>query len=211
MTQAFNLAQLANNLNTSGQLDASDGLTGLIANANLASSGSASSSTYLRGDRTWASLPASGKILQVVYSQLNTTQSFASSSYNTISGLSCTLTPASTSSRFLVLFSCVWAGQTGHGVAFRMLRNGTFFNQPSGSYSLAHTGNENNGSDGGAFASFSTVDSPATTSSLTYTVATGQESAQTTILGVLSRGATSGEPGYPGNFPTTLTVMEIAS
>lgn len=54
MTAAFNLSQLANNLNTSGQLDATDGLSGLIANTNLASSGTASSSTFLRGDRTWA-------------------------------------------------------------------------------------------------------------------------------------------------------------
>lgn len=54
MTQAFNLAQLANNLNTSGQLDATDGLTGLVTNANLASSGTASSTTFLRGDRVWA-------------------------------------------------------------------------------------------------------------------------------------------------------------
>jgi hypothetical protein len=30
MTQAFNLAQLANNLNTSGQLDATDGLSGTL-------------------------------------------------------------------------------------------------------------------------------------------------------------------------------------
>jgi hypothetical protein len=30
MTQAFNLSQLANNLNTSGQLDATDGLTGAV-------------------------------------------------------------------------------------------------------------------------------------------------------------------------------------
>lgn len=35
MTQAFNLAQLANNINTSGQLDASDGLFGTIPTANL--------------------------------------------------------------------------------------------------------------------------------------------------------------------------------
>jgi hypothetical protein len=34
MTQAFNLAQLANNLNTSGQLDASDGLSGALPIAN---------------------------------------------------------------------------------------------------------------------------------------------------------------------------------
>jgi len=35
MTQAFNLSQLANNLNTSGQLDATDGLTGVVPDANL--------------------------------------------------------------------------------------------------------------------------------------------------------------------------------
>jgi hypothetical protein len=34
MTQAFNLAQLANNLNTSGQLDATDGLSGAVPVAN---------------------------------------------------------------------------------------------------------------------------------------------------------------------------------
>lgn len=34
MTQAFNLAQLANNLNTSGQLDGSDGLSGAVPIAN---------------------------------------------------------------------------------------------------------------------------------------------------------------------------------
>lgn len=34
MTQAFNLSQLANNLNTSGQLDATDGLSGLVPLAN---------------------------------------------------------------------------------------------------------------------------------------------------------------------------------
>jgi hypothetical protein len=34
MTQAFNLSQLANNINTSGQLDATDGLTGSVPLAN---------------------------------------------------------------------------------------------------------------------------------------------------------------------------------
>jgi hypothetical protein len=34
MTQAFNLSQLANNLNTSGQLDATDGLSGVVPVAN---------------------------------------------------------------------------------------------------------------------------------------------------------------------------------
>lgn len=78
MTQAFNLSQLANNLNTAGQLDATDGLTGAVPVANggtgatvastartnlglgtlatLSPSGTANSTTYLRGDNTWATV-----------------------------------------------------------------------------------------------------------------------------------------------------------
>lgn len=152
----------------------------------------------------------SGAVLQVVYSQLNTTQSFASTSYVTISGLSCVITPTSASSRFLILFSCVFGGTPNFASAFRILRNGTFFNQPSGSNSLAHTGNEQSGSGGGSYAAFSTVDSPATTSQLTYTVAFGQESSQTTLIGTLATSGSGSDPAFPGNFPTTLTVLEIA-
>lgn len=101
MTQAFNLAQLANNLNTSGQLDATDGLNGLVANANLASSGTASSSTYLRGDRTWATVTQ--KILQVV--SVTKTDGFSSSSTTPvdITGMSASITPSATSSKILIL------------------------------------------------------------------------------------------------------------
>lgn len=78
MTQAFNLAQLANNLNTSGQLDASDGLYGVLPLANggvgastqsgartnlglgslatVTPSGTGTSSNFLRGDNTWANV-----------------------------------------------------------------------------------------------------------------------------------------------------------
>jgi len=37
-------------------IDASDITTGVIATARLASSGTASASTYLRGDQTWATV-----------------------------------------------------------------------------------------------------------------------------------------------------------
>jgi hypothetical protein len=45
MTQAFNLSQLANNLNTAGQLDATDGLTGAVPVAN----GGTGQTTYSNG------------------------------------------------------------------------------------------------------------------------------------------------------------------
>ena len=49
MTQAFNLSQLANNLNSSGQLDATDGLTGLVPLANCGTGASNTVNTVVAG------------------------------------------------------------------------------------------------------------------------------------------------------------------
>jgi hypothetical protein len=51
MTQAYNLSQLANNLKTAGQLDATDGLAGAVPAAN----GGTGQSTYTTGDILYAS------------------------------------------------------------------------------------------------------------------------------------------------------------
>jgi hypothetical protein len=54
MTSAFNLSQLANKVNTSGQLDANTGLDGIVPVANLGT-GTPTSGKFLRGDGSWAS------------------------------------------------------------------------------------------------------------------------------------------------------------
>ena len=51
MTQAYNLSQLANNLNTAGQLDATDGLVGAVPAAN----GGTGQASYTVGDLLYAS------------------------------------------------------------------------------------------------------------------------------------------------------------
>lgn len=51
-----------NLLGCSGYLPANLG-SGLVPNTNLASSGTASNTTYLRGDRTWGSPPASSSLV----------------------------------------------------------------------------------------------------------------------------------------------------
>jgi hypothetical protein len=57
MTQAFNLSQFANKVNSSGQADATSALTGLVPTANLGT-GTASATTYLAGDQTYKSFPS---------------------------------------------------------------------------------------------------------------------------------------------------------
>lgn len=54
MTSAFNLSQLANKVNTSGQVDATTGLNGIVPVANLGT-GTPTSAKFLRGDGSWAS------------------------------------------------------------------------------------------------------------------------------------------------------------
>jgi len=58
MTQAFNLSQLANNLNSSGQLDATDGLVNAVPVANGGTG--ASSATAARTNLSVPALDGSG-------------------------------------------------------------------------------------------------------------------------------------------------------
>ena len=68
--------------------------------ADLSATGTASSSTYLRGDNAWAT-PSGGKILQVVQGS-TTTQVEVTSTSLTDSGLSASITPSS-GTKILVL------------------------------------------------------------------------------------------------------------
>lgn len=210
MTQAFNLAQLANNLNTSGQLDATDGLNGLVANANLASSGSASSSTYLRGDRVWASLPAFGKVLQVVQTFKTDVSSGTNTSFADIPGLSVSITPSSSTSKVLVI-ACV----TGNGTALNnhlriaLYRNLTQIAMgDAAGVRIRCSGwiyNPDSYGIGSSVTSF--LDSPATTSSTTYKTAASCEG------GTWYINRSSGDPDNvtSGRTVSSITVMEIAA
>lgn len=126
MTAAFNLAQLANNLNTSGQLDATDGLTGLVANANLASSGTASSSTYLRGDRTWQTLTQT--VLRVESYSWATRTSLADPAGTFTTILSGTYTKQSASSTVIAMICLSAYGEyNGSGVTRLNLGSSTVY------------------------------------------------------------------------------------
>ena len=76
MTQAFNLSQFANKLNSSGQADATTSLTGLVPTANLGT-GTANSSSFLAGDQTYKAIttPRSGATTTSTASNVTLTSS----------------------------------------------------------------------------------------------------------------------------------------
>ena len=72
--------------------------------AQLSATGTASSSTFLRGDNSWAAA-GGGKMLQVVSATSTTQTDTTSTSYADCTGITAAITPAATGSKGLVLIS----------------------------------------------------------------------------------------------------------
>ena len=151
-------------------LNATNLTSGTVPLARLGSSGTASSSTFLRGDNTWGSAGATaGQVIQVVSATDTTQRSTTSTSFATGSNtLSVTITPSSTSNKIFITTSFVTSSGT-NGTFFTIYRNGTT--------------NLGNGNVGMAFAivditmniPMTYLDSPSTTSATTYQVYFRQE------------------------------------
>jgi hypothetical protein len=151
-------------------LNGSGSITGL-------SSGAGISASALSGQVPDANAP-SGSVIQIVQTVKTDTWSSTSSSFTDITGLSVTITPSSSSSKILVLGQLVFGQQGGSIWAARLLRDGTLINAGNASGSAArglvnatYSGVYNEQSVPIAF-----LDSPATTSSVTYKIQAATES-----------------------------------
>ena len=116
-----------------------------------------------------------GKVLQVVSTQLDVERSTSSTSYVDITGFSVTITPSSTSSKVWVQGSILWGRSSNNTMWLKMLRGETVINGQN--FSTADTGTFwGSGVDSGYYqlrsAPFSFLDSPNTTSSVTYKIQT---------------------------------------
>ena len=134
--------------------------------AKLTATGTPSSATFLRGDNSWASAGATaGQVIQVVSATYSTAETTSSSSFVT-SNLTVSITPASASNKILILANgvCQSANSTTH-LGLTLYRNST--NLSNDTY-MNHF-YSNAGSNRGQFA-FNYLDSPATTSSTSYTI-----------------------------------------
>jgi hypothetical protein len=149
-----------------------DGTVGL---AQLSATGTKDSTTFLRGDNTFAEA-GGGKILQVVQGTLTTTASRASTSFGD-TGLSVSITPSATSSKVLIMCTML----AGYDLSnqdrprFKLLRDSTEIMGSDASSPGSRTTvvasvprQDDGGGENMVNVNFQFLDSPSTTSAITY-------------------------------------------
>jgi len=178
--------------------------------AMLSATGTADATTFLRGDNAWAAA-GGGKVLQVVAVEKSDTFTTTSTSHADITGLTVDITPSATTSKILVL-STVNGSQAKdlNRTYLRLMRDSTpiFVGDTagnrdplSGSYSTAHT------SIIGAPVGSTILDSPSTTSAVTYkwqVIVTGG-------TGYINRTEQDYDLADQGRWSSTITLMEIGA
>lgn len=124
-----------------------------------------------------------------------TSQNLATATWTDLANLSVTVTPKSASSRFLIMYSInANMGVSGRGFGIQILRNATVVSGPLQSYEV-YSGS---GGDMRVKPSFQYIDSPATTSAITYKL---QASAYN-----------NGAIGFQESaFYSSITVLELAA
>jgi len=182
-----------------------------IALAKLSATGTASASTFLRGDNSWASAgAAAGQVIQVV----STTKTdylaiSATTTFTDITGLSVSITPSSASNKILILGNIACGGDGSGRLAFRLVKTSTAISigDAAGSRPRATVGATSGLSVNDQInASFNFLDSPATTSSTTYKIQYISEGG-----GAINGSQGNLDANSVGNSRTvsTITVMEV--
>ena len=172
---AANTAKVTNATHT-GDVTGSTALT--IANdavdiAMLSATGTASATTFLRGDNAWAEA-GGGKVLQVVQTVKTDTFSNTGNTFVDITGLSVSITPSATSSKILI-FATLNGSSHDRYYAVRLVRDSTdiFIGDTSGSRRRVTLTFDSNGSNEDQDyvqrnVHLTYLDSPSTTSATTY-------------------------------------------
>lgn len=151
-----------------------------------------------------------GSVLQVLQSvKTDTFSSSTTNSWVDITGLSVSITPSSSSNKILVMAQVMAAGAvTTNNVLLRMVRNSTAINVGDSassrvpSFACTQASNDNNNAPT-PHASF--LDSPSTTSSVTYKIQAWSNASTMYI----NRTPNDGDNSYTPRGASTITVMEI--
>ena len=181
-------------------LTSSDITDGIVSIADLATTGTASSSTFLRGDGAFAEA-GGGKVLQVVSTQINSVFQTASSSFVDVTGFTADITPSATSSKVLIWLSSVIGNSSSSTNRFRLLRGSTDL-APAADGTGFWEGNISSMGNQHMSFQFCFLDSPSTTSATTYKLQTLVD------VGTMYVGS---RPGGANQCSSTITLMEIGA
>jgi hypothetical protein len=157
------------------------------------------------------------RVLQVVSTAKTNTFTTTSSSFTAITGLSATITPSSTSSKILIVAMVNYStsGSSGDAVSVRLSGGNaaTYIGDANGANRVRATIYTNNRVDWGATHSIIPgniiyLDSPASTSAITY-----QVDARVNVAGtfVLNKAGTDSDSATFSVVPSSITVMEISA
>ena len=151
-----------------------------------------------------------GKILQVISDTKTDTQSFQSQSFQTISGLSVSITPSSTSNKVLVHYS-ISVSCNNYGM-FNLRRAGTEILRGDADGNRTRCTFESGVMNqyemqicSGTF-----LDSPSSTSALTYDIQCATPDSSSSEL-FINRYKTDNNSSYVGRATSTITVMEVGA
>ena len=159
------------------------------------------------------SLPSGvgGKVLQVQSTTLtNNFTVTTSTSQTAITGLSVSITPASTSNKVLIMYKLMFSNSAGHGATFHLQRtpSGEYITHDTGSTGVRAfaSGNVENSNNYWAFDwGGSHLDSPSSTSSLSYGLFVRFPTSNTIYFNRTARLSSEDVLGV-----STITAMEIA-
>ena len=195
----------ANNLGNAVPAD------GSITNAKIASM----AASKLTGQVPDANAP-SGSVIQVVSTFKNDvfSASLAGGSFTDVPGFSATITPISATSKILVLTSYTLA-TGGAAMSSRLLRNGTLISNgiatgarvSASSAAVSHTADSNRGVP----TSINFLDSPATTSAVTYKLQIGAVEPGGTHTCFFNASGVDNDAGYNARPASSITLLEIAA
>lgn len=156
-----------------------------------------------------------GTVLQVVSTTKTDTFSMLGDTYTTITGLSASITPSSATSKILVIVGMT-CGISSDGVIFtRLMRNSTAIDigDAAGSRTQATTATYTGGSASIVYQllpqNMNFLDSPATTSSTTYSVQFKGENGSTYVY--LNRASNDLDASGRARTASTITLMEVAA
>jgi hypothetical protein len=158
---------------------------------------------------------ATGKVLQVVQTvKTSISSSNHGESWSDVSGFSVNITPTNSSNKIYILVSCGTSLADQDSFAFlRLVRNSTAIalGDSRGSATIASmdASQQQAGSTNvwGKHESLNFLDSPNTTSQITYKIQSWVRAGRTLVIG----GTADSGDQYRSNLPSIITVMEISA